>query len=619
MNKDPVQEQKSPQEPSKKKDKPDVIDGSNIGDVKEFIVSASKKLIKVLKIDRNNIVATADISAWRSLDREIGALIIEKVLQEKFAIHLPPDMLVRLKAGKYVELEEPSSDKRLPPRTVEISLAPQDKIFSVKGCAPKNGEDGYSVLGFDWKRRPGHFDSSGHVDLKKLNIYPTIEQDGVLATIYLATPGDPGVACFGKMIRQDSGNALRVKWNERVVEKFDIPGSPDFFQLKARNNGIVNFALLRKNDPKSLMKVDVAEKITILGDVNYGVGDLGKIDDEDVECPASLVVNGRVKGAFSLQSNGFIHVKDSIEGKSVIAREVKAGFIANGCKVEASELVEAGVIANAFINAQKIVVTKTSNNSELFAREEISFSKGATALSLKMTTQHAEFKKVVFSGGNEIVMGEYVFNVLRKNLKAMRAKAEKTEEYMSSLKPLATSILTDLGRVQEFLKKSGSKASQSIKEEFVALKSETIKLLNATEEISNKEARERFYHFQAKLGEHNFHESILLKIESMAKNTKKYLELQADFLKISKDATDAEELIEHLKNEISTNMFLSFEDCTFHGVTAEIIVKCGQTEKIISGDQVPKGPFKVQYKPLSELEDLGKINQGKLRLKEITS
>ncbi len=616
MNKDSLQTQQIPSKSPSAKVPPAVVDADRIGDVKDFILNASKKLINILQVDRNNIVATADISGWSSLDREIGSLILEKVLQDKFGIFLSPDVLVRIKAGKFIEIEEPSVDKRLPSRVLEISLARQNFVFSVRGHLAKNGEDGYSVLGFDWKRRPGQFDESGYVDLKKLNNYPAIDQDAVLATIYHATPGDSGVTCFGKMIRQESGHALRVKWNERLVCKVESSDNPELFQLVARSNGIVNFALLAKDDPKTLVKLDVADKIIIPGDVNYGVGDLGKIDDEDVACPANLVIKGRVRGAFSLQSNGFIHVKDTIEGKSVIAREVKAEFIANGCKVEALELVEATVIANASVTAQKIIIKKTSNNSELFAREEICFNKGATGLSLKIATQYANFEKVVFSGGNDIVMGKDLFPELQNQIKTKDVMAGQAEQFVSALKPLAAAILTDIGRVQEVLKKSGVKASQSLKEEFISLKNEMIKLLNAKEVISINKIREDCYRFQTMLGEENFHESILRKVETMVKNTKKYLELQTEFVKLSKAESQAEEAIKHLKNEISINLFLAFDGCTLHGATAELRVSCGQAEKIISCDQFPPGPFRLRYKPPGGLQDLDKIDQGRLVLEE---
>ncbi|MEJ2691342.1 MAG: FapA family protein, partial [Deltaproteobacteria bacterium] len=292
-----------------------------------------------LHFDKEKMRAVMNLPPTNQADNERLALAIRFILRKHFSMDFPATEMERVRQSDnaVIKFQEESRDRGLPARSVAIMLAPGQSHFEIKGVPPQDGHDAFSELFFSWKKQAGAIDQQGNIDLKRLNAFPTIQKDKPLASIYLQTQGTPGVDALGKSIKPHPGRPMKVNFNDEIITRRDDPEDPFCFQLVAARSGIIDFSLAKEDEPASLQHLDIVDTITINGDVNYKVGDLASLTDKDLAGTVNIVVKGNVLGILTLQSEGFVHVQGSIEGKKVIAKEVKAEAIGSNTSVLARE------------------------------------------------------------------------------------------------------------------------------------------------------------------------------------------------------------------------------------------------------------------------------------------
>ena len=572
---------------------------------REEVLAHAKEIYFSMTYSDNRITATMDLPPLRKIENEILAYALYKVLSSNFSINFPNTNMTDINAGNSVNFTVvPAQNPEPPFRSVAVILDTEQRILKISGVPHVDGTDGYSELAFEWKRQSGKISESGNIDLKKINMYPATKKKALLATIHSRTEGSPGIDCIGRRIKPKLRRHLKPRWNKNHVIRVDLPDDDSKYMLYAATSGILNFRLERKGDPGTLQELDISDTVTIKGDVNYGVGDLGDLNDSESECLSNIVIQGNVKGVFTLQSNGFIHVNGSIEGQAVVAEDVETDLITGGCFVKAKQEIIASSVVNARAEATYIHVKKNSNGSKFLAHDLIKFDKNSTCLGLEIKTKKAELHQSTLSGVNRFVLGEELFEKavnLKQTIDELKVKIKSAGP---ALKELATAILTHLVQFEDILRKNPTQAAPQFKKVLAAIKNILIPAFQKFGSIIGKDAVPLSYRLQSLFSAQKFSDGMLKKVDLMTSKITKYNKIQRGIAEIGKIIRQNKDKLKEVENSIRNDLCVEVINSRMLGVNSEIYVKCAKAEKRISQDEMEGGTFKIKYIVPDDAENL---------------
>lgn len=321
-----------------------------------------------------------DLPPFREVDPITLAEAVASVLKS-FRIQVPPEMRLALEQTQGAELTflAPALEAGLPQRTVVIRLSAEARTLLIRGEPPVDGQDGYLSLLFDYEMRPGLRMADGSIDFRDINRFPQARAGQVLAHWYEPTMGMTGTDVHGLPIPGQRGTPYTLKTDEgiEVEEDFDTQIGRHCRIVKASKPGIVqpDFAGGQR-DPAHLQRLGIQNQL-IVGDVDFSTGNIGNQENE-IHCVVDVVVNGDIRGHFSVLVEGQLEVKGAIDGERVVATgSVKASFITSyvqtGGAIETKGAVNAELVADA-----AVIVTREVANCRIATPNFILRPRGTT-------------------------------------------------------------------------------------------------------------------------------------------------------------------------------------------------------------------------------------------------
>lgn len=580
-----------------------------------LVTQIAKSIHSSITLNFSTTKAKMLLPKAKECDLEILALAIKRLLTQSFKLYVPGKVLMKLRHGESVKFSV-QPQKELPPLTIIVFLDPaKQQILSIQGCEPTNGINGFSVLVFHWQKESGSFDSKGNIDLKKVNNIPAARAGDLLAKIYKHTNGQPGINCYGKRINQSTGIPIDVKWDEESVAKTDEPNNFDdteSYQLFAKKGGCIEYSLGRDKNPKTLSRIAIVETITIKGDVDYGVGDQGEIDHPELGCESNIIVEGSIRGVFSIQSKGFIKVNKSIEG-TVVADSVETDLITFGSSVTAHKKLTAGSIINATVKAETIVVKENTSSSALHASEEIIFETNSTCMSLNANTKKVLSQSTAFSGANRFTLGETLFCEVEKHAAKVKELKKIINERSGPLKDVAETIVDHLALLNSITRKRLEKLQPEAIKILDQIKAAIVAGFHSVEVAIDENIIPAAYRLQAILGEHKFDESILRKVDLLIKTIVAYSQKEAELAPFIKELKPHQSRLDELHDQLSKGITAQFGSVKLLSANSELHIYCGEAKLIFKQQDLPGSSFTVQYCPPDDVEN---IRKGTLKISQ---
>jgi len=528
----------------------------------------------------------------QGIDFPLLTRIIDLCLAASFSITLTALIRGQLKLGVAVEFEGHTVPE-LPPRRIRITPAGDPGICEITGVAPKNGRDTFARLAFDWRKRSGTIKRDGTIDWKEINSVPNVNKGDLLAEIFDRTNGRPGIDVYGRKLPPTPGRRHPVRWAKQKIVSRQLEGEGADFRLFAACSGVVKFQFRVPGDPATLESLDIADTLTINGDIDYDYGDL--------KSSASLEIRGNLKGSFSLRSEGYVHVNGAIEGRVIDARNVRAELITNGCKVSAREEVEANSVTNCIIKANKISISKNGSSSEINALESIVFKRDAAIMAHKCQAKSVEMHQTRFSGRIEICLGEFIFNRAAEALEKIENSASGFEKRTEEIRGAAKDILARVISLERTI--------NIAKPPPVALRlllkiKESLALAFKHKKPINDLASSLAYELQELLADHGLPRGTLKKVDQIIYRIRNYNNLYAAFAEDRTILQREQELFEDLRHRAATELMVVMDGAIPMSRSAEIRIRCGESVKVIDGENFPAGPFTVVYNLPEDAENL---------------
>ena len=576
----------------------------------KVIMAVVKEIYSSITFGSERLKAVMNLPPVSQVDNETLSLALQFILEKYFRLSFPAQEIVHVRAGRSVKFTEEEPADNLPPRRISILLSPEHRSFEVSGAAAENGRDGYSELLFSWKSQAGQVDKLGNIDLKKLNTYPNAFTDQPLATIYLRTEGKAGVNCLGKKIKQRPGQPLKVKYNEITIYQKEDPKDRDKYSLIARKGGMVEYILGRKEDPRSLMKLDILDTITINGDVDYAIGDQGSLTQKGLECTSNIIVKGNVLGVFTLQTSGYIHISGAFEGKKAVAEEIVVDTITSDSNVVARRNVVASNIIRAMVESKTIILRNNANEAKLFADDLIRLEQNASCLALTMYARKLESISNRFSGRTKLCLGDDLFSREKGLLTSLKLSDEEIVRTLPEVKEAASVVITDLADIESRINSAGALQHQDVRTCLAEIKRMLVGAIQSMAEPLNEQLIPNCHKLQGLLGDRKVHESVIRKIENFLSPLKKFGELLEGRSKQVNFHRKTKEELASLRGE-ARQLAADFQAPSFIGSNAEIEVVCGESEILLNAATVPSQNFSVSFHPEKDAVGIGK---GTLKL-----
>lgn len=527
------------------------------------------------------VKGTVRLPAKGKVSPPILVAAIDQLLQEHFNIKLSTHQKNAFVLYEPFYAEVPSSPG-LPSRTISSDFDAPQPQFHIIGKQPKDGENGFVEVGFDWKKRAGTAKQDGTFDWKKINSVPSIRENDVIATIHDKTEGVPGVDCFGKKISQRPGARHKVRWASDYIKRDIEDDNARRFNLIAMACGVIDYSFLINNDPRTLDWVKILDTLKIQGDIDYTLGDL--------DSAASLDIEGNVRGNFSLRSDGHIRVNGTIEGQEVTAKSVSADLITNRCRVSALEDIDTNSITSAEVRANYIRIRQNASRSVIDATEKVIMDEGVSLAGLKIHTKHIKLDRPLISGQNEIVLGEKLFNKVNQLRPLLKENQDVLKEKRSEVKEFATELLNNVALLNKFSGKYGAVVHNLLD----GIKNDLVNSFQYMKNI-NEKTIESCHELLNLLGDRNAELSLLGKVEYIYKSIPIYNNIQADLLAIENTVESTSRELEQLEREIKNDIAVILINAKTTGANAELKVTCGTNELALTGNALVGGDKEIRY------------------------
>ncbi len=399
---------------------PDIIPTSPL-EIAQWI----KESQELTKVGSDVMAIAMDLPPSPRIGHENLFKALEIVLRE-FFIEIPEEIATKIKSGELdiFSFVAPAQEKQLKPRYVEINTLPGISTLTIKGEEPVDGEDSYFKLFFDFQMRPGKVLPDGTIDFREVNRFPQASKDQLVIRVYEPTLGTYGTDIYGYPVRATPGKASEIKIKDGLYSKDGIDEEnnrtfKDYFSKKA---GIIICDFSGSPSESNLREISVKNEIKVK-DIDFSTGNL-KGDTNELRCKADIIVEGDIKGCFTVIIDGKLTVKGAVEGETV---DATGPVIINFAKnfVRSGTDMEVGIARNAKLTAEnKLYIKKELSDGIVKANEILLTPKGVPEFLLgrceiianRLIAEAVSVRNIV-----ELNIGEGLFKTLEQ------LKLQKTE------------------------------------------------------------------------------------------------------------------------------------------------------------------------------------------------
>ena len=544
-------------------------------------------------------------------EAETLCLALQLVLERDFNIHFPPDQMRLVREGAPARFLEAGKRGDLPRRRVAVLPAAELRRVEIAGVEPENGMDGWSELHFAWQRRAGMEDERGNIDWKRLNTFPHVTAGALLAVLHPHTAGRPGVDAAGKRIKQRPGRPLKVKWDEKTIQARRDEGGR--LLLTARAAGIVDFQLERAGDARTLSRLAITDTITINGDVDYRIGDQGSHEREELSCHANIVVTGDVLGIFSLQSEGFIHVRGAIEGRRVEAAEVEAGVITAGTTVQGHRSVVADNVVRATVQGGEVIIRRNVNGATVIGRSAVRLGPTTAVLGATFHTPSLTAEGSRFSGRTRVILGEEFFAAEKEVIQALARARNDLDKTQAPLRRAVQNAADQLTALERVVSRSCSPMPPPLAKMLAVLKQRFVTAVRRPQGPLDDDFFLLCRRFQDALADHGVHHTVHGKVDVFLRVLGPLQERLTESGERLQAHTAARERLADLRRRAAALEF-SCQEIRLTA-TAEIEIEAGGARLVLTNATLPHGPFSVVYRPPAEDD---RLSGGSLEIEAIS-
>jgi uncharacterized protein (DUF342 family) len=209
-------------------------------------------------------------------------------------------------------------------------------ILFASGTQPIPARGSRVELAFDPESKPCRYLPDGSVDFKERNTSISVKQGQLLAELFPATPGQPGIDLAGNeiVVEKDPTPVLRAGKNVRIASEGT---DPKYYYSRIDGNVKVG------NDT-----VDVHSIVRIFGDVDYELGNLAAGND--------VYISGSVLPGFSVQAEGDVIIGGTVEPTAQVRAKgdviVAKGILGDQTRVVAMGDLHTKVVQNSTVMAR---------------------------------------------------------------------------------------------------------------------------------------------------------------------------------------------------------------------------------------------------------------------------
>lgn len=400
---------------------------------RQEVVNWIRSSVEETRLGSDLVKVVFDIPQVKKVPGAVFADSLNMVLKE-YSIVFPREILEKIKKDvmESFEFYAPAVQENLRPREVKIDTTPEISIMMIKGAEPLDGSDGRVELKFDHSVKPGRIMADGRIDFRSINRFPQAREGDHVLRLYEETKGMGGTDVYGKVIVPVPGSPHPV-----VIDHNTLRGSRgenedsrarfmDWFAIKP---GIIITKFLRDEQRPELLESITIQNQIVVKNIDFTTGNISG-DGNTLKCAADLLVEGDIKGQFSVQIEGSLEVKGSIEGKNVdVSEEVKASFIRNS--IRSGKYVEVGAALSAKIEAaQSVKVTREIADCSISAPDVflIGNSDGLLCGHVHISACRLNAQNVVIRNNLVIELGAEVFKKIdeaEKQLASIELEMER--------------------------------------------------------------------------------------------------------------------------------------------------------------------------------------------------
>ncbi|GEM_PF-1487594 len=255
------------------------------------------------------------------------------IVFSEYGINKIPDEITEAILQREFESFEflvPARVKHLQPRHVEINTFPEISTLTIRGAEPVDGNDGSIEVFFDFRIQPGKYLPDGSIDFREINRFPQACEDECVFRVYQPTPGSPGTDAYGLPIAPKPGSPFPVKPGDGLREEngYDEERKEHYKDYFCKKAGIIVCEFEGPADPQNIRAISIKNEI-VVKDIDFTTGSL-KGQAGELRCKANVLVEGDIRGHFSVVIDGALNVKGAVEGATVDATgPVVAAFVRN--------------------------------------------------------------------------------------------------------------------------------------------------------------------------------------------------------------------------------------------------------------------------------------------------
>ncbi len=306
-----------------------------------------------LKYGSDILAVTMDLPPINRVNPENFLAALQAVFKEFSINQLPEDVRENILKREFDNFEFIASarEKHLQPRQVEVNTFPEISTLTIRGVEPSDGNDGSIEVFFDFHVHPGKYLPDGSIDFTEINRFPQVGEDYCVFRIYQPTPGSEGTDAYGLRISPKAGVPFPIKPGEgfRVENGYDEERKEHYQDFFCKKAGIVVCEFEGPPDPMNIRAISIRNEI-VVKDIDFTTGSL-KGQSGELRCKANVIVEGDIRGHFSVVIDGALNVKGAVEGATVDATgPVIASFVRNflrsGSNMEIGSARNATLIAN---------------------------------------------------------------------------------------------------------------------------------------------------------------------------------------------------------------------------------------------------------------------------------
>ena len=236
---------------------------------------------------------------------------------------------------------------------VENTDVTKQRIAGAKDS--ENGVDGKIEYLFDAFHKNAHpkINEDGFADFRDLDIFENVDENAPLVRKTPATPGVDGTDVTGKPIKATPGKDLQLSKGKNTIVSSEDPNL---------------LIAARAGSPKLQHSKVIVEEVLMVDDVDFSTG--------NIQFNGNIVVKGVVNSGFSVEADGDITCKDTVEGADLSAGGsifLKRGIKGLGkSRIKAGTNVLARFIERCTVDAGgSVIVDEAIIHSETSAGETV--------------------------------------------------------------------------------------------------------------------------------------------------------------------------------------------------------------------------------------------------------